>query len=127
MKPESEGVFEGIVYKVLMNPHGFRCGYVRVPEGHPWYGKSYSDIDVDVHGGLTFSDFSETLGDGFWVGFDCAHAGDFFCADEMDSFVLLSGIAKHLPRKGKVRSRLYVESQCKKLASFCLDAAKEIK
>jgi hypothetical protein len=33
------------------------------------------DIEIDIHGGLTFS---EQKGDGFtWFGFDCAHMNDF--------------------------------------------------
>jgi hypothetical protein len=54
-------------------------GYVALPKGHPYYGKGYDDIDVEVHGGLTFAQ----EGDGknwakgyWWVGFDCAHWGD---------------------------------------------------
>lgn len=34
------------------------CGYLAVPEGHPWYGKHYGDIGADVHGGLTYSEAS---------------------------------------------------------------------
>lgn len=62
---------------------GFACtvrhyisymGYVDVPEGHPWHGLGYEDLaDVDVHGGLSYSDTEGTL----WrVGFDCGHADD---------------------------------------------------
>lgn len=57
-----------------------RCGYVRLPPTHPDYGKSYDEVDVDVHGGLTFAEFEECLdhadGIGYWLGFDCCHAGD---------------------------------------------------
>lgn len=60
------------------------CGYVGVPKGHPYYGKDYSDIPVNVHGGVTYGeecsghichqiDSQDTL---FWIGFDCAHAFD---------------------------------------------------
>jgi hypothetical protein len=55
------------------------CGYVGLPKGHKYYGKHYSKIDVDVHGGLTYAEKD----DGFWViGFDCAHADDYtgFCS-----------------------------------------------
>lgn len=57
---------------------GHFCGYVVLPPGHPWRNMSYDDIDVDVHGGLTFSG---TLTDDSGVkhrvvGFDCAHWGD---------------------------------------------------
>lgn len=77
-------------------PHqtgGHLNGYVGVPLKHPGAGSKmerivgrdidtkYDDIDVDVHGGLTFSGVGEG-GDlrpqGFyWFGFDCAHAGDY--------------------------------------------------
>lgn len=59
---------------------GNRCGYVRVPPGHPLYGRDYGDPDVDVHGGLTFADIEPCTehddGQGWWFGFDCGHAGD---------------------------------------------------
>lgn len=34
---------------------GSLCGYVGVPEGHPWHGLDYGEIDAEVHGGLTFA------------------------------------------------------------------------
>jgi hypothetical protein len=60
-------------------PHGYACGYVGVPEGHPWYKKDYDSIDAHVHGGLTWSDWfvGTDKPDGlWWVGFDTAHYGD---------------------------------------------------
>jgi hypothetical protein len=57
-----------------------RCGYVRVPPNHPAYKQNYDDVAVDVHGGLTFSDLEPCTehpdGQGWWLGFDCVHAGD---------------------------------------------------
>ena len=58
---------------------GHRCGYVRVPAGHPDHGKGWDGPDVDVHGGLTFAEIEPCAHDdgiGYWFGFDCAHAGD---------------------------------------------------
>ncbi len=66
-------------------------GYVWVPHGHPWHSKDTSDLlDINVHGGITFSrerlffkhflfelNGSSGLKDGWWVGFDCGHPGDF--------------------------------------------------
>lgn len=66
-------------------------GYVAVPKGHPLHGISCEDVNIDVHGELTFSgipkgilngaefiddpdgvDFSE-----YWAfGFDTLHSGD---------------------------------------------------
>jgi len=59
--------------------HGWGNGYVRIAEGHKYYGKTYDDIPVNVHGGLTFGDHimdSNKWSDGYWVGFDTAHYGD---------------------------------------------------
>jgi hypothetical protein len=52
---------------------GWGNGYVDLPKTHPMYGVQYDDINVDVHGGLTYSEEVN----GMWrVGFDTAHAGD---------------------------------------------------
>lgn len=72
--------------------HGAWCGYVGVAEGHPWFKEEYDEHeDVEVHGGLTFSDFcaEENKEHGvchipdageperlWWFGFDCMHAFD---------------------------------------------------
>lgn len=41
---------------------GWGNGYVAIPEGHPCFGKDYDQIydeyNINVHGGLTFSDYS---------------------------------------------------------------------
>lgn len=76
-------------------PHGYANGYVGVPPGHPWYGINYNSIDVDVHGGLTFSEhklpFCELDDEIWWVGFDVCHYGDdslncdkTFCLQELE-------------------------------------------
>ena len=52
---------------------GNLCGYVCVPKDHEYFGKEYSQIDIEVHGGLTFG---EIAADEFWIGFDCAHSHD---------------------------------------------------
>lgn len=57
---------------------GHLCGYIRIPEGHPIYNKKVfdldNDLDIDVHGGLTFG---EMIDGEYWIGFDCAHTGDY--------------------------------------------------
>jgi hypothetical protein len=68
------------------------CGYVGVPREHPAYGKDYNDVDVEVHGGLTYANHCQAPichvpepgmpDDVFWLGFDCAHAGDLSPAME---------------------------------------------
>jgi len=77
----AKGEHNGFAWQIVHNDMAYRCGYVRVMPGHPWFGKDYDGIDVDVHGGLTFSKAGAacpTHGEHaeWWVGFDCAHGGD---------------------------------------------------
>lgn len=66
---------------------GAWCGYVGLPPGHAAHGKNYSDVDVDVHCGLTYG---QSCGgaichvpapgepdDLWWLGFDCSHLFDW--------------------------------------------------
>ena len=70
--------------------HGALCGYVGVAEGHPAFARDHDEVDVTVHGGLTFSDFCDE-GEEYgichipapgetervwWLGFDAGHARD---------------------------------------------------
>ena len=66
---------EGYHCRIWRNHMGVWCGYVTVPKSHPAFGKHYDDVDVDVHGGLTYSE-SEGHDDIWVLGFDCGHAGD---------------------------------------------------
>lgn len=65
-------------YKCLMiGPfplgYGFvqACGYVNLPKEHKFHSVHYNDIDIDCHGGVTFSAMEP---DGTWtIGFDMMH------------------------------------------------------
>lgn len=94
-----------------------RCGYVRVPKGHPWHGKDYDSIEAHVHGGLTFAKPDEPcdkggLDDGWWIGFDCAHAGDAQDPELVERFKF-----HPFPNlfDGSVKSQEYVEAECRQL------------
>lgn len=50
---------------------GHLCGYVKIPENHPYF-KKY-EVEIDCHGGITFNEAHEE----HWIGFDCAHSGDY--------------------------------------------------
>jgi len=81
-------------------PSGALCGYVGVPPTHPWHSLRYDDVDVAVHGGLTYSAACQEGGeichlpeegreaDIWWFGFDCAHAFDISPKMEMEMRVL---------------------------------------
>jgi hypothetical protein len=59
---------------------GYLCGYVKIPENHPSFNKQYNDIEVDCHGGLTYSEKEENA---YWIGFDCAHLMDYVPSMEL--------------------------------------------
>lgn len=81
----------GLDCLIVRGPTGALCGYVGVPESNTLFEKDYDTVDVDVHGGLTFSDRCRPVDEAstgichtgevankivWWLGFDCAHAGD---------------------------------------------------
>lgn len=51
------------------------CGYVELHEGHPWRELAPWDVPASVHGGVSFAGRLRSR-EGYWIGFDCAHAGD---------------------------------------------------
>lgn len=111
----AEGKHLGHEWVVVHNGLGYRCGYVKVSKNHPWYGKGYGDIDVDVHGGLTFAqkDVPCDKGgkdDGFWVGFDAGH-----CFDAQDPTLPTYFKMPMLIPGQIIRTQQYVENECKKL------------
>lgn len=93
--------FESEGFPCLIVRHeasGHLCGYVAVPPGHPWHGKteSYSwdddgnaidgGLDVRVHGGVSYAAFCDgnvchvpkpgEPDDVWWIGFDMGHCDD---------------------------------------------------
>lgn len=118
----------------VRNSMGVWCGYVGVPPCHPAHGADYTDLDVDVHGGLTFAsscnEEAEDEGHGichvplpgreanvWWLGFDCGHVG----------FDVIPAFLKHdvnLPKSGRFasvyRNLDYVKAECASLAAQLL-------
>jgi hypothetical protein len=74
------------------------CGYVKVPQNHPDHGKWYDDVDVHVHGGLTFC---QVTTDGEWFGFDTSHLDDEFMGWTVES---VAGETENLARQLAKRS-----------------------
>ena len=76
-----------IKHKIIETTHlsrtysdfGWGRGYIGVPHYHPWYGKTDSDIECDVHGGITWYGSHLPSGDDdgyWWLGFDTGHFDD---------------------------------------------------
>ncbi len=67
---------------------GWGNGYVAIPEGHPFFGMGYDEIqsryEISIHGGLTFGSkidgkdkrFPADFIGMYVIGFDCAHYAD---------------------------------------------------
>lgn len=115
---------------------GAWCGYVGVPNDHPAHGKSYDEVEVDVHGGLTYGntcddEATEENGlchvplpgrphDVFWLGFDCAHSMDL--APAMESRYKEMGMSS--PMMGTTyRTLVYVMLEVASLAHQLKEAA----
>jgi len=73
------------------------------------------DLLFNVHGGITFSGRLDKKR-GWWVGFDCAHAGDAKDISLMDKENKMLNEKYHLNFAGDViRTTGYVERECKNL------------
>lgn len=112
---------------IVRSPNGALCGYVGVYKDHPFYKLDYCRCNeytaspndlVDVHGGLTWSDFCrnekhsichvvEANEDDkvWWLGFDCAHAGDLAPYADL-----------HFREGGIYRNMTYVKKGVERLA-----------
>lgn len=77
------GTYKGLDYYVL-NLGTHPCAYIDVTDTS-LHGIEYEEIDVVVHGGLTYSRPSLATVDktGWFIGWDYAHYGDFTGADMM--------------------------------------------
>ena len=82
--------------------------------------------DVCVHGGITFTGKFKDI-DGYWIGFDTAHAGDDFnldlvvaemCKTQQDAADLIEqqGYRTHM-ESDIFRDETYVRAQCEELAT----------
>ena len=144
----------GLPCLAVRGPVGAWCGYVGTKEGHPFFGVSYScgrwsDDDgydtspegcLEVHCGLTFSDFcqkskDETTGichvpgEGeddrvWWLGFDCAHAGDITCIKHRPMDQVLVDDEDTWPEE-TYKTLAYVHKECASLADQLNKITKE--
>lgn len=96
-----EWEFEGYPCLIIKHKWGHLCGYVGLSKEHKFYGKDYDDIYADVHGGVTYTGNLGQLNNVWYVGFDCAHAGD---------------LVPKLKMAGVYRDEAYVTEQCELLA-----------
>lgn len=74
------GEYNGFTYYIL-NLGTHPTAYIQIPKEHKYFGKDYDEIDLDVHGGLTYSSKQLRLEneaiEGWFIGWDYAHGGDY--------------------------------------------------
>ena len=100
--------------------------YIEIPKENKLYRKSYDEIykigcDIDVHGGLTYSD-NELMGvksENWFIGWDYAHCGDY------------CGYEEHMPESirtyGKKWTTEEIIEECKNAIDQIIDfESKEI-
>lgn len=73
----------------ILNLGAFPTAYIEIPINHKLYSKHYDNIDIDVHGGLTYSgnylwiDDETELKDSWFIGWDYAHYDDYLGYEKM--------------------------------------------
>jgi hypothetical protein len=89
--------------ETVFGGHPGGCGYVFLPEGHSYFGKSYDDLGfLNCHGGLTFAAYSDAE---YKIGFDMRH----FCSTQ-DSIDGVSYGVKVTPEALAVCTKELVDS-----------------
>lgn len=94
-----KGKYKNYNYYVL-NLGTYPTAYIEIPKGDKLYGKSYDEIyrmdcDIDVNGGLTYSN-SQLMGiksENWFIGWDYAHYTDY-CGYEEDMPESIRGYVK---------------------------------
>lgn len=74
----------GLLYYIL-NLGTHPTAYIKIPKDHKLYGLSerelYKEIDINVHGGITYAEEGLYLNkqqiEGWFLGWDYAHCGDY--------------------------------------------------
>ena len=64
----------------ILNLGSHPTAYVGVDKDHSLYGKRYEDLDILVHGGLSYSNYLSNVTknkDKWYLGWDYAHYGDY--------------------------------------------------
>ncbi|MCI8618152.1 MAG: hypothetical protein HFJ60_08000 [Clostridia bacterium] len=80
------GYYMGLLYYILsLGTHP--TAYIRVPKDNKFYGKEIEQIEINVHGGITYSEEGLYIKngqviDGWFIGWDYGHYGDYLGFEE---------------------------------------------
>ena len=97
---------------VVAISRGHRCGFVQLPDNHPCSGKDCDDLEISVHGGVTYSE-------GNVFGFDCAHYMDAQDVTIMDDYhkKLYSTYPGYRKKVGTVKTTEFCSAECESMAA----------
>ena len=76
------GIYKGYHFYIL-NLGSYPTAYVEIPKGNKYYQTHYDDINVNVHGGLTYSNsylitsYNTIMENSWFIGWDYAHCNDY--------------------------------------------------
>lgn len=122
-KIEKEFIIDEFRCVIIGQKMGHRCGYIEIPADHKYYCVEYDDVNIEVHGGWTYSEYTynnyptEASSKSWWIGFDCGHFGDTkdleliksFGDDELTKYYV--DMEARFPERGEVRTLEYVENE----------------
>lgn len=119
---EEQRKYRDIEYTILLNKAGWRTAYLNVT-GSVLQNVDYNNIDLDVHGGLTYS--SDHLPfeidwpvdrNSWYIGWDYAHYSDGFDFEAVNRYFGESGdnpfITTHVGEGFKAYTRKDVRNAC---------------
>lgn len=127
---EARFKYKGYECRVLFMDMGHRCGYIKIPEGHPLCVDDYDYINefVNCHGGLTYAAHylnGEKCDDGVWVGFDCCHSTDVIDLEALEKYYP-EQISKYGREWWKAYASIWYCYQTIKTLDFCKDQLKSL-
>lgn len=107
------GNYRGFNYYIL-NLGNHPTAYIEVPKSSKYYEKDMYDIDLDVHGGITYSNDHLYISDkkkieGMFIGWDYAHYGDY------------AGYEERLPERFRVNGKKWTTSEILKEVKHAID------
>ena len=93
----------GLLYYII-NLGLYPVAYIKVPENSEYFGKDMGEIDIEVHGGVTYSKnylwtSEKDKIDGWFIGWDYAHYGDY------------SGYEENLPERFRINGKKWTTKE----------------
>lgn len=110
----------GLLYYIL-NLGLFPTAYIKIPKDHKLHGKSIDEINVCAHGGITYSHdhlyiTNNQKVDGWFIGWDYGHAGDYIGSDV------------NLPEKYRTGGKKWTTEEIyKEVREVCYQIVEELK